>query len=95
MKNKDAFNNQFDESVKRKTLTVNKTHVFDSRQTVITVGQNNFRYPFDTEDSIFSLFESNPACQKAQGQKIKHALVQQENCGVCRKPKDTFKKKIG
>ena len=61
---------------------------------MITVGPNNIRHPFDTEEPIFSLYDCNLACQKAQGEKIKFALIEQETCGVCRKPKDTFKKKI-
>jgi len=76
---------------------VNKNHVFDSRQTVITVGPNNIRYPFDTEEAIFSMSDRNPECLKAQAGntgKIKAALVDQDSCGVCRKPKDEFKKKI-
>ena len=49
----------------KKVATVNKKHTFDSRQTVITVGPNNIRYPFDTEEYIFSLGDLNDDTLKA------------------------------
>ena len=55
-------------------LVVN--HTFDSRQTVITVGPNNMRYPFDTEEAIFRLSSMNDACYTTQRNgKIKPTLV--------------------
>lgn len=51
--------------------TINKTHTFDSSQTVITVGEKNIRFPFDTEEPVFSLYDINENCLKANGVKIK------------------------
>ena len=97
VKNKDNFDNAFDTSVKKKQATVSKNHTFDSRQTVITVGPNNTRFPFDTEEFIFMLSDMNPACLKAQqGEKmkpIKPEQVEQEKCVVCLKAKADFKGK--
>ena len=61
-----------------------KNHTFDSRQTVITVGPNKMRFPFDTEEQIFSMFDINPNCLKARGEKLKRDSITQESCGVCR-----------
>ena len=77
----------------KKVATVNKKHTFDSRQTVITVGPNNIRYPFDTEEYIFSLGDLNDDTLKAQGLKMKPSLMKSESCGVCRKAKSEFKGK--
>ena len=52
-------------------MAVNNNHVFDSSQTKITVGPQNMRYPFDTEESIFFLYDRNPDCLRAKGQKVK------------------------
>lgn len=93
VKDKDAFNSQFDQTVKT-PLTVNRNHVFDSRQTVITVGPNNYRFPFDTEELIFALDDVNPKSLKAQAIKFKPTLMEADSCSVCRRPKDEFKKKI-
>lgn len=92
VKNEDTFKSTFDEAKKRQ-VTVNKSHTFDSRQTVVTVGPNNSRFPFDTEDPLFAMSDINVACLKAQGQKIKQSLVTAENCYVCRKPKADWPKK--
>ena len=62
--NKDEFDSQFEKTTKDKK-TVNKNHVFDSRQTVITVGPNNTRYPFDTEEAIFAMSDVHADCLKA------------------------------
>ena len=51
----------------KKVKTVNKNHTFDSRQTVITVGPNNTRFPFDTEEYIFGLNDINQNSLKATG----------------------------
>ena len=72
---------------------MNKTHAFDSRQTVITVGPAKLRYPFTTEEYIFALSDLNRNSFRAQGIKLKPSLVTQEHCGVCRKPKAEFKGK--
>ena len=88
-----SFQEQFDKS-RKKEVKLNKNHTFDSRQTVITVGPDNLRFPFDTEEHIFTLRDANQKCLKANGIKtIKIQNVQQENCGVCRKPKSEFKNK--
>ena len=87
-----SFKEQFDKS-RKKEVKLNKNHTFDSRQTVITVGPNNMRFPFDTGEHIFSLSDANQNCLKANGIKINFKNVQQENCGVCRKPKSDFKGK--
>ena len=58
------------------------------------MGPNNLRYPFDTEDAIFSMSDRNPACLKT-GEKIKASQVlEQPICACCRKHKDEHKKKI-
>ena len=88
-----SFQEQFEQS-RKKEVKLTKKHTFDSRQTVITVGPDNLRFPFDTEEHIFTLRDANQNCLKANGIKtIKIQNVQQENCGVCRKPKSEFKNK--
>ena len=92
--NRSEFDSEFERNA-RNRVAVNKNHTFDSRQTVITVGPNNMRYPFDTEEAIFRLSSMNDACYTTQRNgKIKPTLVKQDACGVCRKPKDKFKNKI-
>lgn len=91
---KDNFDQQFEKNVKAKK-NVNRNHVFDSRQTVITVGPKNNRYPFDTEEEVFSMSSPHPDCLKNTGSgKIKPTSCKEEVCGVCHKPKDKFKKQI-
>lgn len=93
VKDKDAFKTEFEQSSK-KIPTIKKSHTFDSSQTVITVGENNMRFPFDTEEPIFSLFETNANCLKVTGGKIKRLEdMTQDACGVCRKPKAEIKVK--
>ena len=87
-----SFKEQFAKS-RKKEVKLNKNHTFDSRQTVITVGPNKHRFPFDTEEHIFSLSDVNQNCLKANNIKINIKTVEQENCGVCRKPKSEFKGK--
>ena len=93
----NAFKEQFEHELKKKkNPVVSKKHQFDSRHTVITVGQEGHRYPYSTEDFIFSLDDLNPDTLRAQGlikkDKIKPSLVTDvETCGVCRKPRADFK----
>ena len=72
---KDNFDSQFEKNVKEKK-NVNRNHVFDSRQTVITVGPKNMRYPFDTEEDVFAMSSPHSECLKnANSGKIKPTLV--------------------
>ena len=74
VKNEKAFQNSFAQNLK-KTPVVSKNHVFDSKQTVITVGPKNTRFPFDTEEHIYALSDVNAECLKAQGVKLKPSMI--------------------
>ena len=42
-----------------------KQHIFDSQKAEITVGEDNVRFPFDSTQMIFDLYEPHPETMKA------------------------------
>ena len=66
VKDKNKFDSSFETSMKKKTI-VSRKHAFDSKNSVIIVGDNNTKYPFDTEEPIYALSDINRKCLKAKG----------------------------
>ena len=80
--NKKDFEDAFTNTAKKKQ-EINREHVFDSKRTFIKVGNLNKRFPFDTQEPIFELYQAHPRSLTAQGLKIKDVDVQQEKCNCC------------
>ena len=92
VKDKNKFDSSFETSMKKKTI-VSRKHAFDSKNSVIIVGDNNTKYPFDTEEPIYALSDINKKCLKAKGVQLNPTLIIKDDCYVCKKPKSDWKSK--